>query len=59
MPAAAAPELVGARVSVTDSESFGKEEQRNLGFIPGGGTPFYSQRRSAAFIWSVGKAAVD
>jgi hypothetical protein len=59
MPAAAALELSGARVSVTNSESFGEDELRNLGFIPDGGTPFYRHRRSAAFILGVEEAAVD
>jgi hypothetical protein len=49
----------GARVSVTVSESFRKEERRNLRFFPGGGTPFYSHRRSAAFILGVDTAAAD
>jgi hypothetical protein len=59
MHAAAALELAGARVSVTDSESFREDELRNLGFIPGGGTPFYRHQRSATFILGVEEAAAD
>jgi hypothetical protein len=59
MPTAAVLELAGARVSVTDLESFGEDEQRNLGFISGGGTPFYRHRRSTAFILGVEEAAMD
>jgi hypothetical protein len=51
--------MAGARVSGNDAGSFGEEELRDLGFIPGGGTPFYSQRRSAAFILGVEGSAVD
>jgi hypothetical protein len=55
----AALEPAGARVSVTDSESFEEDELRNLGFFPGGGTPFYRHRRSAAFILGIEETAAD
>jgi hypothetical protein len=59
MPAAAVLELTGARVLVTDSESFEEDELRNLGFFSGCGTPFYRHRRSAAFILGVEETAAD
>jgi hypothetical protein len=52
-------EFAGARVCGSDEKSFGEEEVRDLGFFPGGGTPFYSHRRSAVFIQDVEEAAVD
>jgi hypothetical protein len=51
--------MAGARVSRSNAESFREEELRNLGFTPSGSTPFYSQRKSAAFILGVKKATVD
>jgi hypothetical protein len=51
--------FAGARVCGSDEKIFGEEEVRNLGFFPGGGTPFYSHRRSAAFIQDVEEVAVD
>jgi hypothetical protein len=59
MPVLASSKLAGARVSGYYAESSKKEERRNLGFIPSGGTSFYSHRRSAAFILGVEKAAAD
>jgi hypothetical protein len=45
--------VAGVRVLGGDEKSFEEEEVRNLGFIPGGGTPLYRPRRAAAFISSV------
>jgi hypothetical protein len=52
-------EIAGSRVSSSDEKIFGKEELRNLGFIPGGGTPLYRHRRAAVFIQGVELLAVD
>jgi hypothetical protein len=51
--------MARARVCGGDEKSFGEDEVRDLGFFPNGGTPFYSHRRSAAFIQDVKEAAVD
>jgi hypothetical protein len=59
MPTTAALELAGARVSVARRTQTVWGRLGNLGFVSGGGTPFYRERRSTAFIGSVESLAVD
>jgi hypothetical protein len=52
-------EIAESRVSGGDEKSFGEEELRNLGFIPGSSTPLYRPRRAAAFIQGIELLAAD
>jgi hypothetical protein len=52
-------EITGSRVLGGDEKSFREEELRNLGFIPGGGTPLYRHQRAAVSIQDVEPLAVD
>jgi hypothetical protein len=59
MLAAAALELVGARVSVMLAEMSGEEEEWGSGAYPLRQVTFYRRQRSAAFILSVQEAAAN